>query len=288
MNSLKPIDLSIIIVNYNGAKFIADCLDTIFTHKTKYTYEIIVVDNHSQDNSLAILNDYNTRIRLIVNEANLGFSKANNQGLAVARGKFILFLNNDAFVQENAVDQLIDFFKSAKDAGLVAPQLLNKDGSTQYNGSILSKFIFNTNKPKTTNFVVAAAILSSKEILVKVGGFDENFFFYNEDIDLCKSILKLGYKIYYVPEIRVVHFGGASTKSIKEEAVVEGFRGGLYLCKKHYHPLVYQSYRVILGVYLSISIVVLSVFGAFNKNSANLKKAYGKILTLLVKNQITR
>ncbi|MFA5878614.1 MAG: glycosyltransferase family 2 protein [Candidatus Margulisiibacteriota bacterium] len=290
MNSVsnQSLDLSIIIVNYNGAAFIATCLDAIFNHKSKYSYEVIIVDNYSQDESLAILDKYKSKIKLIVNEVNLGFGKANNQGLKIAQGKFIFYLNSDAFLLENTIDKLIDFFKNTKDAGLVAPQLLNQDGTTQFNGSIFSKFIFNTEKPKAIGFVAAAAILSSKKLLDKIGGFDENFFFYNEDIDLCKSILKLGHKIYYVPEIKVIHVGGASTKSIREDAVVEGFRGGLYLCKKHYGNVIYQIYRGFLGFYLLVSIVILSLMGFVMNKYLILRNAYCRILVLLIKDKVTR
>ena len=239
-------DLSIIIVNYNGAPFIQGCLDSVFGSHTDYGYEVIIVDNASRDGSVAILRACGHPVTLIENATNLGFSAANNQGVAQSTGRYIFLLNNDTVVERDTIQCLLDYFTGHSDVGIVAPQLLNRDGSLQGHGSGLMKWRYSGKKPIEVSFVTGAAMVVSREVYLRVGGLDEHYFFYNEDLDFCKMIQKLGYPIVYLPSARLTHFGGLSTATRKRESIVEGYRGGLYFCKKHYGPWVYILYRFIL------------------------------------------
>lgn len=238
-------DVSIILVNYNGASVICPCLDTILNSKVAYDYEIIVIDNASEDNSLIVLKPYERHIHMIKNHENVGFSKANNQGLAIAKGQCVFLLNNDTLLFEDTLQQLMMYYNDHSEVGAIGPKLLNHDQSIQRQGGLLGRWRYG-NKVKQVNFLVGAALLCERDYLKNIGGFDENFFFYNEDIDLCWRIKKTGRKLIYYPVAKLIHLGGASTQTRKAPSIIEGYRGGLYLCYKHYPRYVFHTYRIVL------------------------------------------
>ena len=239
-------DLSIVIVNYNGAPFIRGCLDSVFSSVTAYSYDVIVVDNASTDGSVAILSESPHPIVLIKNATNRGFSAANNQGVAQSAGKYVFLLNNDTVIAEDTIQCLLDYFIAHPEVGIMAPQLLNRDGSLQGHGSGVMKWKYSGKTAVSVSFVTGAAMVVARDVYLKVGGLDEHYFFYNEDLDFCKTIRKLGYPIVYLPTAKLTHFGGLSTATRKRESIVEGYRGGLYFCKKHYGKWVYNLYRGVL------------------------------------------
>ncbi|NQY75379.1 MAG: glycosyltransferase family 2 protein [Candidatus Margulisbacteria bacterium] len=277
--------LSIVIVNYNGAKFIQRCLDSIL-NSTQTPHEIIVIDNQSQDNSIAILKTYETRITLILNPQNVGFAKANNQGFKVSKGDCILLLNNDTIVTSGALDQMVSYLDNHPNVGGLGPRLLNPDGSVQSQGSILNQWIFKSKSPRSVSFLCFAAFLTRSKILQQMGGLDENFFFYNEDIDLCKRFKKQGLDIIYFPESEIIHFGGLSTQSLKPTAIIEGYRGGLYLCQKHYPGYVYHMYRILIVCVSFCLMAWHSTLSLAKKEHVQYKNAFGHILRLALKNDI--
>lgn len=243
----KPtIDISIIIVNYCGAGYLKECLDALFASQTQYQFEVIVVDNASSDDSITILKKYTQPITIIENQTNNGFAKANNQGISVAKGRYLFMLNNDTHVATDALQAMIEFYDAHPQIGALSPQLLNRDASPQIAGSILGRRYYKTLLPKSVKFISGAAFLIKTEFMKELGGWDENFFFYNEDSDLCKRIIKAGHEIIYLPEAKVVHFGGEATKTRRAASIIEGYRGGLYLCLKHYGRLVFILYRIVL------------------------------------------
>ncbi len=280
-NSNDSPEVSVIIVNYNGKDILKKSLTALFATSKDISLEVILVDNNSQDDSLAKIKEFENQIILIKNQENTGFGKANNQGLKLAKGKYILLLNNDALLHENALKEMVKFIKENKNCGVVCPKLLNLDGSLQIHGSSLGKLFFKTEKPQAKSFLPAAVFLIRTDLFREIGGFDENFFFYNEDLDLCKNIIKKGFKLYYLPTVSATHIGGFSSKNLKEEGIVEGFRGGLYFCKKHYGVLVYTLYKGILKPYLHLAIFWLSIFAKSNEDKIKIKNAYKKILEII-------
>ena len=182
--------VSIVIVNYNAAEILQQCLDSIFTIKRKVDIEVIVVDNDSHDDSKKVINEFVGKFSIvsILNADNVGFAKANNQGFNVASGDFVLILNNDTILTDYCLDVLVDTFDN-ESIGAVGPRLLNQDGTLQLNGSVLSWKAQKQNSLKKVKFIIGAAIMMKKELLLEIGGFDENYFFYNEDLDLCREIL---------------------------------------------------------------------------------------------------
>jgi len=273
------IDLSIIIVNYNNRQFLADCLNSIYQPGNNLSLEVIFVDNNSSDDSVDFVKQRFPQVRIIQNKTNVGFSKANNKGLAVYQGRCALLLNTDTIVKPGSLGQMVRFLDANQNIGAVGPQLLNTDGTPQHQGALLAKKFWLSNKPVSVDYVLGAALMVRREIVDKIGGLDENFFFSNDDLDWCRRIRKAGWPIYFVPQAQIIHHGGLTTKHFSCKAFVEGFRGGLYFAKKHYGRLVYQIYRFIL--ILGLLIMIPAMLG--NKDKLT---AYCEILVIAVKGDI--
>jgi len=248
------VEISIVIVNFNGAHLLKGCINSILSsHIAQQKLEIIVVDNASKDTSLDLLQSAYPQVKCIANEQNKGFSKANNQGAKIAQGKWLFLLNNDTLLSPTALESLLKFAEAQPDAGIIGPQLYYPDGRKQPQGSSLSQFQFWGKQVRKVNFLSGAAMFCLRQRYLEVGGLDENYIFYNEDVDLCKTMQKKGYPLYFLPEIKIVHFGGASSQTIRPQALKEGVRGGLYLTQKHYPTWVYQSYKFGVRLYCLFS-----------------------------------
>ena len=225
------LDVSIIIVNYNTNKLIMESIRSVVEDKSKASREIIIIDNASSDGSLPTLENLKGKVQnysLIVNNQNLGFAKANNQGLAIAKGKYKLLLNSDARLITGTLDTLINFANDRENLGMVAPKLRNIDGSTQgsvfrfptvfraisqywlFNKGILDKYAPDARDPIKVEAVVMACAIITQLAINKVGYLDERYFMYFEDIDYCRKLKKVGLDIYYLPACEVVHVHGAS------------------------------------------------------------------------------
>jgi GT2 family glycosyltransferase len=275
-------DLSIIILNMNNRPMLEKCLASIQQNTRQISYEIIVVDNASSDGSQKMVKDKFPQVKLIANQENLGFSKANNQGLGIYNARYAMLLNDDTEVKDRALDQLVKFMDQHPQAGACGPRLLNTDGSIQRQGGLLGKRFWLANKPLPVDLVIGAALLVRKEVIDQVGLMDENLFFYNDDLDWCLSIRKGGWQIYYVPEAEVVHYGGYSSRgTFKRRLLVEGFKGGLYFCRKHYGELAFHAYRLILCLCLCL----ILPFMVFNREKL---RAYAEVIGLAWRGQIEK
>ncbi len=255
------VDLSIIIVNYNVKEFLQNLIYSIYKAGQKINYEIIIVDNASDDGSVEFLREKFPDIKLIVNEKNLGFSKANNLGLSIAKGKYILLLNPDTIVQEDTFEKMIIFFEQISDAGMAGCKILNPDGTLQlacrrsfpgpwtsfckvtglsnlFPGSRLfaryNLTYLDENQTYEVDAISGSFMMIRKETYEKVGKLDEQFFMYGEDLDWCYRVQKEGYKVYYVHDTQIIHYKGESTKrsSIDETKI---FYNAMHLfVKKHF------------------------------------------------------
>lgn len=275
-------DLSIIIVNINNCKLLEECLTSIKKSTHKITYEVIVVDNASTDGSREMIRNKFPKVVLITNKENLGFSKANNLGLKIYQGRYTMLLNNDTIVKESALDRMVEFMDNHPEAGACGAKLLNVDGTIQRQGGLLGKKFWQAKEPTTVNFVLGAALLVRKEVIDQVGIMDDNLFFYNDDLDWCLSIRKAGYKIYFLPQAEIIHYGGySSKKKFTRRLFVEGFIGGLYFVRKHYGEFAFHSYRLILCLCLSLCLPFLMT------NQEKLL-AYWQIIQLAASGQVPR
>jgi GT2 family glycosyltransferase len=244
-------DLSIIIVNTNNKKLLEACLYSIYASTHKISFEIIVVDNNSTDGSQAMVRRHFPEVILVENEENLGFIKASNQGLRIFRGRYALLLNDDTTVKEGAFDYMVEFMDKNLKVGACGPKLLNPNGTLQRQGGLLGFPFWKAKKPRPVKFVIGACLLVRREVIDQVGILDENLFFYNDDLDWCLRIRKAGWKVYYLPQAEVVHYGGYSSKrTFNPKLFVEGFKGGLYFCRKHYGEVAFHLYRFALALVL--------------------------------------
>ncbi len=254
------LDLSIIIVNYNVKEFLQNLIHSIFKSALNISYEIIIIDNASDDGSVEFIKDKFPEVKLISNEKNIGFSKANNLGLKIAHGKYLLLLNPDALLREDTLQKMMEFFRNTPDAGLAGCKILNPDGSLQlacrrsfpgpwtsfckvtglssmfprsrifasYNLTYLDE-----NQSYEVDAISGSFMMMKREVYEKVGGFDEEFFMYGEDLDLCYRIQKAGYKVYYVHDTQIIHYKGESTKRSSFDETKVFYNAMNLFVKKH-------------------------------------------------------
>src|SRR6185369_16745740 len=234
-------DLSVVIVNYNVKHFLEQCLCSVekAIASGKIDAEVLVIDNHSQDNSLDYLQPLFPCVKFISNDQNTGFAKACNQGWLLSKGKYVLFLNPDTIVVENCFSKSISFFESHPDAGAVGIRMLDghgkflKESKRAFPSPVTSLFklfgfarVFpksktfsryhlghlNENENHEVDVLAGAFMMLRRKLLEEVGSFDEAFFMYGEDVDLSYRIQKAGYKNYYLAETSMLHFKGESTR----------------------------------------------------------------------------
>ncbi len=253
--------LSIIIVNYNVKHFLEQCLFSVLQAIQNIDCQIIVVDNNSTDGSVDFIKENFKQVEIIANTDNKGFSAANNQALAIAKGGYILYLNPDTLLPEDCLDKCLQFMKDNADAGALGIKMVDGSGiylpeskrgfpspiTSFYKLSGLSTLFkksktFNkyhlgylpNNKTNEVDVLAGAFLLTRKTILDKIGAFDESFFMYGEDVDLSYRIQKAGYKNYYFADSTIIHFKGESTKKGSLN-YVRIFYGAMSLfAKKHY------------------------------------------------------
>lgn len=231
--------LSIIIVNFNALNLLKKCLDSIQQNVT-ISYEIILIDNHSTDGSVAFIHKNYPKIKFIENQENLGFSRANNQGLEISQGDYVLFLNNDTEVLPDSLEKLLQFLQENPDVGAVGPQLFYPDGRFQHSTgwypsiwnewkmknivkkldagdkTFLDKLAQQFQQQQEVDWITGACILTRYDLVTELGGFDEKMFMFFEDVDLCKRIQNAGYRIVYFPEAKIIHHQGITYKGKRD------------------------------------------------------------------------
>lgn len=253
--------VSVIIVNYNVKHFLEQCLWSVQKALAVTGGEIIVVDNNSTDKSMEYLAPRFPDVRFIANTTNAGFAKACNQGLAIASGRYILFLNPDTIIPEDCLQYCIRFFEEHADAGAVGVKMLDGSGrflkeskrafpspmTSMYKLFGLSKLFprsktfsryhlghLNENENNEVDVLAGAFMMIRKDVLEKTGSFDEGFFMYGEDVDLSYRIQKSGYKNYYLAGSSILHFKGESTRKGTMNYVRMFYNAMSIFVKKHY------------------------------------------------------
>ena len=249
--------LSIIIISYNTKKLLENCLGSIYKDLPK-DFEVIVVDNASEDGSVNLVENRFKDVHLILNKKNLGFAKANNQGIKKAKGEYVLLLNSDTETTVKNLQNLISFAESKPKAGIISPQLNNPDKTIQQNGGglpwLLNVFAWQFfldeipilthlftpyqredlelyTKNNKTGWVSGAAMLIRKTCLDDLDGLDEKIFMYAEDVDICIRAQKAGWQTWVTAEAKVMHIGHASGNATK--AIIGEYKGVQYLFNKH-------------------------------------------------------
>ena len=230
--------LSIIILCWNDSNVISHCLQSIYsgTHSTEF--EVIVSDNGSTDGSIALIRSDFPQVYLIENGSNLRFAKANNVGIRASKGEYVLILNPDTIIHDGALDKLIRYADANPKAGAFGCRVLNPDGSYQESGRpfpsicgdwvaalysrplahLSTRFLADTyigwkgDRERTVDWQSGCCLMIRGKLLRELGGFDEQFFYYYEDVDLCRRVWLAGYPILFTPDPTITHLGGQSTK----------------------------------------------------------------------------
>lgn len=284
--------LSVIIVSYNSSSFLELCLHSVAKaiSQLEIESEVIVVDNSSSDDSCEVLNNKFSFVKLIQNDENIGFSKANNLGVSKAKGKYICILNPDTVLQENTFDKILKFYKSNIKVGFVGCQMIDGNGmflkeSKRVIPSIFSSFMkvlgiskfyysaLDKDKRGYIDILAGAFMFVEKTIYDSVKGFDEDYFMYGEDIDLSYKALKKGYSNYYLGDVKIIHFKGESTD--KNSVYINRFYNAMYIFyTKHFNKFLFTKILAYSFFKFIISIKNLSNFSDLGLKLVNSKTTY--------------
>jgi GT2 family glycosyltransferase len=252
--------ISVIVVSWNVSKLLDVCLETLQRDLVGIESEVFVIDNASADDSVEMVRCKHPWVQLIANDANLGFAAANNQAIKLAKGEYIFLLNPDTEVQAGAVPHLIEFLERHPKAGIVAPQLINSDGSIQRSCRKFPTFIamlyellglskmfpthpifgsykmldFNHDELREVDQPEGACLLLRRQVIEEVGVLDEGFFMLFEEVDWCYRIKQAGWQIWFDPAARVIHHYGQSIKQVKARMILSSHRGLYRFWSKHY------------------------------------------------------
>lgn len=279
-------DVSVIIVNYNVKHFLFNCLTSVERAlKNSVTGEIIVVDNSSSDDSVAMVKEHFPGVCLIENADNEGFSKANNKGICAASGEFILMLNPDTIIAEDTLSQCVSFMRQHPDAGAMGVRMIDGNGVflpeskrglptpdvAFYKITGISRLFSRSatynryhaghlpeNETNETDVLSGAFMFMRMEALNKSGLLDEDFFMYGEDIDLSYRICKAGYKNYYFPHTTIIHYKGESTKKSSINYVLVFYKAMEIFARKHFVKKIagYYAFFIRLAIWVRASISI--------------------------------
>lgn len=277
--------LTVQIVNWNAREPLRQCLQSIRAHPPGVPYEILVLDNNSHDGSVQMLEKEFPPIHLLVSEQNLGFSKGHNLCAKHAKGDYLFILNPDTLLSPSALDRLVAFASAHPEIGIIGPKLLNPDGSLQFScrrfpeptaalfrNTPLGKLFPNNhytreylmtdwdhNSVREVDWVSGAALFVRKTVFEQLGGFDEQFFMYCEDVDLCYRAWQAGWKVVYYPDVVIYHAIGRSTDLVANK-MIRTFHQSMYrYYKKHYlkKTTLWMRPLIPLGLFLRASVFIL-------------------------------
>lgn len=284
------IDLSVIIVNWNTKKLLLDCLSSIFKQTKGLDYEVIVVDNGSTDGSVEEVEKRYSDITILRNKTNLGFAKANNQGIKIARGKYILLLNSDTKIIGNAMKKLVDFADSKPNLGVVGPRLLNQNGSHQPSTAPFftlprvalwfltgDRFLYSSpTKTGQVDWLMGSALMVSRKAIDKAGLLDEKIFMYMEDVDWCYRIKRAGWQIWFYAGVEIYHLVRGSSPEGKKNAILGIYQGLIYFYQKHF-----ACWQVSVLKFLLRAKALGAWFLGVLTGNKYLKETYGKVIEVV-------
>jgi len=264
--------LSIVIICWNDWKVIENCLSSIIANTHRLEYEVIVSDNGSTDGSVERIKAQFPIVRLVENRANLGFAKGNNAGIREATGDYVLILNPDTIIHESSLDRWIEFADRHPEAGAFGCRVQNPDGTYQRSARPFPtisryliaylglRFLGRLNYPvlsdnyegwrgdteREVDWQSGCCVMMRGALLRELGGFDEQFFYQFEEVDLCRRVRSKGYRIRFTPAVSITHLGGQSVSRFPIHFAIEICRNGYRYFYKHYGIKSARRYRIVL------------------------------------------
>lgn len=288
-------DITIVIVNWNTCDILRDCLCSIYTETKRLKFEITVIDNASSDDSVRMVKEKFPQVILIENSENRGFAAANNQGIAVAQGRYILLLNSDTVILDNAIAKTVKFADAHPEAGVVGSKVLNADRLLQpscfmypsilnmiLSSSYLYK-VFPNNKffgrermtwwkrddITEVDVVRGCFMLVRSNAIERVGTMDERFFMYGEETDWCYRFKQAGWKVMFTPDAEIIHLGGASSQQMNPVMTLQ-LRGSILLfMRKHRGLLEYPFACFLVALFFLLRVpywLILAITSNTDKN----------------------
>lgn len=284
MNRQKSliIDLSIVIVNYKTPELTLNAIHSVYRSDTAYQYEVFLIDNNSKDETVSRVRSDFPEVIVMENNDNVGFAKANNQAIRITEGRYVLLLNSDTLIQPDTLETMLRFMDEHQEVGASGCKVVLPDGSLDKacrrgfptpSASFYYAFGFSKLFPNIPRFnqyqlgyldpddsypvdcLVGAFMLVRRKAIDQVGGLDEDFFMYGEDIDWCYRIKQAGWDIYYYPKTHIIHYKGASSRKKPFKIIYEFHRAMVLFHKKHYKQQ--YSWMVNLLVYAGVTVKFL-------------------------------
>lgn len=278
--------LSIIIVSWNVRELLQNCLRSVLA-ETNLTLQIIVVDSASTDGSPEMIAEQFPQVELVACQENVGFPGGNNLGLARANGRYILLLNPDTTVHGDALSKMVSYLQQNPKVGVVAPQLLNEDGSVQSSRrrfpTLRTAFFESTwlqpyapqavlddyfvrdvadGETAVVEWVMGACLMTRQEVVAQVGGLDEKYFMYSEELDYCRRIHEAGWQVVYYPQAQVTHLSGKSSEQAVTQRHINFNRAKLRYFRKYHGRLAAGILRLFLLKSYGWQLILEAVKGA--------------------------
>ena len=257
-HELAP-DMSVVLVCWNNKDYLGPCLRSLYEANLRRSFDVVVVDNGSTDGSQAMLHERFSQVKLIQNERNVGLGRASNQGIEATRGRYVLLLNNDTLVNGPSLEALIAFLDRTPEAGAAGGRLLNPDGSFQAGyadfSTLTEEFLIATRLGDVLSKgypshgdsaeVKQVAWLSSACLLLRRAALDEVYFIYGDEADLQYRLNKAGWRVYYLPSVNTIHYGGRSMDRWRRRKMV--YRGKMLFYRKNFGLMRSLALRFLIG-----------------------------------------
>ncbi len=292
--------LSIVIVNWNTRDLVLRCVRSIYANEPTVSFEIIIVDNGSSDDSVPQLNAQFPDARIIFNYKNLGFSKAINQGIFHSKGEYILLLNSDTIILPNSIDLLFKTVEENSDCGIVGGKLLNPDHSFQssYNdfptlsSELISLFGLNkiffspfypsypphkSNADRKCDWVGGAFLMARKKAIDEVGYMDEDYFMYAEEVDWCYRMKRKEWDVIYCSDAEIIHLGGGSAQQKSSKQLIYLYHSKSLFLMKHQSPNSARIYRTAVKFSAFVKSVFYYISSIINENHYAVFKNYWEL-----------
>ena len=295
-SKIDPVDVSIIIVAWNVKNLLMECLESVFQETKDISFEVIYVDNASEDGSVEAVEQTFPDVKIIKNQENLGFIKANNQAIKIAKGRYILLLNSDTLVLDNAIAKTTQFADKNPEAAVIGCKVMNPDRTLQRDcfmypsllNMLISSLYLNKLFPKSKFFgrermtwwdfndfkevetICGCYALVRKKAIDQIGLMDENYFVYGDDPDWCYRFHTAGWKNMYTPNAQIIHYGGQTTKSIKFTFKLQLFGSKLIFFYKFRSLLSFYTARFLTAMFCTLRIPYWIGVALFKKSDRTL------------------